>query len=773
MKGSEKPPEQPADDRAPRVEMTGREEASAKTRMQCRLLRRCNGIFERASEESGLAEEVCRAIIEEFSQRFAWVGSAERDETKTVQPMGLWGREESYLAATNPVWADNEQGRSPTGTAIRTGRHFLVRNMRTVSADAVWRSEAIKRGYASCLALPLRGEGGVFGALTVYSGEFYAFGADEVDFLTHVAEIFAHWLVTIRLRNLNRSAEEALKESEARYRGLFNYMRDGVAIYRARENGEDFEFVDANRAVEKIERTRREDLIGKSVLEAFPGVREFGLFDVLKRVWKTGKPERLPAKLYSDDRVEGWRENVVYKLPSGEIVAVYSDETKRKGDEEALRSSEERFRAIFEAARDCLYIKDRDLRYVLVNPAMKELFGLAGDRIVGRTAEDLFGEGAAKDITETDLRVLNGQTIEDEHRRSVNGVLMTFHDTRVPLRDAEGEIIGIGGISRNVTDRRRALRPPVVSVTDYPSEAMRAALDQARHAAATDGIVLLLGESGCGKDFLARWIHDHSRRANGPFFTINCAAVAPELAESELFGHEPGAFTGARGRKRGLLELAEGGTLLLNEVGELPMALQSKLLAFLDRRSFLRVGGENSIQVNARLIAATHRALEEEVEQGRFLDALFYRLNVFTINVPALRERAEDIPLLVEEIVSELAAEMQLAEVPMTHPAALDRLSDYHWPGNVRELRNALERSLMLYDEGLLNVAVPADREGDREWSLKVDFPANRSLHDVTDDLTRSLCIEALRRCGGRKRMAAKLLGISRDSLYRYLKRLG
>jgi PAS domain S-box-containing protein len=772
MKGSEKTPEQPADDRASRVEMTGTEEALAKTRMQCRLLRRCNEIFVRASEESGLAEEACRAIIEEFDQRFAWVGFAERDETKTVQPMGLWGREEGYLDATNPLWADNEQGRSPTGTAIRTGRHFLVRNMRTASADAVWRTEAIKRGYASCLALPLRGEGGVFGALTVYSGEFYAFGADEVDFLTHVAEILAHWLVTIRLRNLSRSAEGALKENEARYRSLFHYMRDGVAIYRARGNGEDFEFVDVNRAVEKIERTRREDLIGKSVLQAFPGVREFGLFDVLKRVWKTGKPERLPAKRYSDERVQGWRENVVYKLPSGEIVAVYSDETKRKGAEDALRSSEERFRAIFEAARDCLYIKDRDLRYVLVNPAMEELFGLPGDRIVGRTAEDLFGEDGAKDITETDLRVLNGQTIEDEHRRSVNGVLMTFHDTRVPLRDAEGEIIGIGGISRNVTDRRRALRPPVVSVTDYPSEAMRAALDQARHAAATDGIVLLLGESGCGKDFLARWIHDHSRRANGPFFTINCAAVAPELAESELFGHEPGAFTGARGRKRGLLELAEGGTLLLNEVGELPMALQSKLLAFLDRRSFLRVGGENSIQVNARLIAATHRALEEEVEQGRFLDALFYRLNVFTIKVPALRERAEDIPLLVEEIVSELAAEMQLAEVPMTHPAALDRLSDYHWPGNVRELRNALERSLMLFDEGLLNVAVPSDREGDREWSLKVDFPATRSLHDVTDDVTRSLCTEALRRCGGRKRMAAKLLGISRDSLYRYLKRV-
>jgi DNA-binding NtrC family response regulator len=305
---------------------------------------------------------------------------------------------------------------------------------------------------------------------------------------------------------------------------------------------------------------------------------------------------------------------------------------------------------------------------------------------------------------------------------------------------------------------------------DYPSDAMKSTLSKARYAAATDSIILLLGESGSGKDYLARWIHDHSKRAKGPFFAINCAAVAHELAESELFGHEAGAFTGARGRKRGLLELAEGGTLLLNEIGELSLPLQSKLLTFLDTRSFPRVGGEKSISVNARLMAATHRDLEEEVAKGRFLQSLFYRLNVFSIRVPPLRERSTDIPVLIREIMERLAAEMQLMEIPELDASALSSLSHYSWPGNVRELRNVLERALMLSQDGNLKLSLPKLNGGEEDWSCTVVFPGDRNLHEVMNEITHLLCSEALRRSSGSKKTAARLLGISRDSFYRYMK---
>ena len=446
------------------------------------------------------------------------------------------------------------------------------------------------------------------------------------------------------------------------------------------------------------------------------------------------------------------------------------DITDQKEAEKELRRSEERFRTVIESARDFIFIKTTDLRYTNVNPAMTALLGLPASQILGRRAEDLYGDDAGAHINKVDRRVLGGDSIEEEHTRLCRGVSRTFHDIRVPLRSSEGTVTGICGISRDITERRKS--PPVsrITVDDYPSHAMRATLERAQHACATDGIVLMLGESGTGKDYLARWIHEHSARANGPFFAINCAALAQDLAESELFGHEPGAFTGARGRKRGLLELAEGGTLLLNEIGELSPLLQSKLLTFLDSRSFLRVGGEKSVTVNARLVAATHRDLDAEVAQGKFLQPLFYRLNVFTIRVPPLRERTDDIPLLVEQLVSELAIDMQLGTVPSVDTSSVNALSRYGWPGNVRELRNVLERALMLNPDGRVDLAGSGRFTHSSGWSYTVHFPDDRTLHEVTRETTQMLCAEALRRSGGNRREAARLLGISRDSLYRYLK---
>jgi DNA-binding NtrC family response regulator len=316
-------------------------------------------------------------------------------------------------------------------------------------------------------------------------------------------------------------------------------------------------------------------------------------------------------------------------------------------------------------------------------------------------------------------------------------------------------------------------RIPARAKDAYPSEAMRSTLQKARQAAAGDSVVLLLGDSGTGKDYLARFIHNHSSRTDGPFFAINCAAVSPELAESELFGHEPGAFTGARGRKRGLLELAERGTLLLNEIGELAPALQAKLLTFLDTRSFTRVGGEVNISVDARLIAATNRDLEQEVAEGRFRKDLFYRLNVLTIRVPLLCERVPDIPILTREIIAQLVAEMDLSYTPEVDEASVKALCNYSWPGNVRELRNVVERSLMVSRGPIMTIAAVEPTEYRQDWSYRLHFPESGSLNDVLDETKRALIIEALRRSAGKRQAAASLLGISRNALFHHMKALG
>jgi len=306
---------------------------------------------------------------------------------------------------------------------------------------------------------------------------------------------------------------------------------------------------------------------------------------------------------------------------------------------------------------------------------------------------------------------------------------------------------------------------------DYPSKAMKETLGRARAVSRIDCTVLLQGESGSGKDYLARWIHNHSPRASGPFFCINCAALPEQLMESELFGYERGAFTGAAVKKRGLLELAGDGTILLNEIGELSLGLQAKLLEFLDTKTFVRVGGQRFIRVDIRLIAATHRNLKEEVSVGRFMGPLYYRLSVFPIHIPPLRERSDDIPILVRELLSQLARGMQLNDAPVVNPDQMETLRRYEWPGNVRELRNVLQRSLAFYTGGELALSLPEDCEVATGGPNILASVPGQGLQDVVDEVIKSLCADALRQSMGNKRAAAKLLKITRGALYRYMKK--
>lgn len=450
-----------------------------------------------------------------------------------------------------------------------------------------------------------------------------------------------------------------------------------------------------------------------------------------------------------------------------------SEIAERARAQEALILSEERMRAIFDAATECISIKDRSLKYILVNPYMANLLELPAAEIVGKNDKELFGPEAGGHMEQLDRRVLMSETIEEEHTRPVKGLPTTFLDVHSPIRNSSGHIIGVCGISRNITDRTRICSPIPVPAEEYQSPAMHLTLARANVAAKADVIVLIEGESGAGKDYLARYIHNASRRSGGPFYAINCAAISEQLAESELFGHEAGAFTGAIRRKRGVFELAEGGSLLLNEIGELSLPIQAKLLTFLDTFSFTRVGGEKSVTVDVRIIAATNRDLSQAVANGEFRRDLFFRLNVYRIRVPPLRERPEDIPVLTRQIVSRLTSEKSLTRHMSIRSEDMERLIRYSWPGNVRELKNILERSVIISDGPDLNVdflEFPESRED--EAPLVVSFPPSPSLTHAVDGLRREFIGLALDRTGGNKCAAARMLGISRYALKRQLKAL-
>src|ERR1700677_2844933 len=294
--------------------------------------------------------------------------------------------------------------------------------------------------------------------------------------------------------------------------------------------------------------------------------------------------------------------------------------------------------------------------------------------------------------------------------------------------------------------------------------------------AATDVGVLLLGESGTGKEVVARAIHENSARSRGPFIILNCAALPPELLESELFGHERGAFTGAIAQKRGKFEAADGGTIFLDEIGELPLSLQPKLLRVLQEHTFERVGGTASIHADVRVIAATNRPLEDDVEQKTFRAGLFYRLNAFTVHLPPLRERQSDILPLAEYFLARYAKRNQIAATGLA-PDAIVALQSYSFPGNVRELEHLMERAAVKaggraitadqVQEELSKAKAPAPGSFDIESATALPF------HDAVAGWERHLIEQALKAAHGNKSDAARRLGIHRRLLYEKLAQFG
>ena len=404
--------------------------------------------------------------------------------------------------------------------------------------------------------------------------------------------------------------------------------------------------------------------------------------------------------------------------------------------------------------------------------------------------------------------------VVDVHSRQVNtpaglGLLLDIMEhnqqqlvvTRLPYYDDNGKIVGAVAfvlyddlqpltplvskyrrLHQDLAAARKALakkaRGTRYSLGDFVG-ASPAALEvkrRARLAAGRDMPVLLLGETGTGKELTARFIHQHSNRHDKPFIAINCGALPESLMESELFGHAKGAFTGADSDKTGLVELAAGGTLMLDEIGELPLTLQVKLLRVLEERTFRKVGSGVEVDADVRVIAATNRDLKQEVAEGRFRADLMYRLNVFPIELPPLRQRRDDIPLLVEHFLSERPMQYN-GEVTVSMPALL-ALKQHDWPGNIRELRNVLERAALLCDAGVIEMDMlgpdfapdsydptsdpmaPPATNADQEARM-----STTGTQSVLAQQERSMIEAALEQSNWNKAAAARLLGISWDNL--------
>ncbi|HZP32812.1 MAG TPA: PAS domain S-box protein [Candidatus Acidoferrales bacterium] len=604
-------------------------------------------------------------------------------------------------------------------------------------------------------------------------------------------------LAVIRDITESKRVEEALRESERRFRFLVEGVKD-YAIFMLDRDGRVSSW---NAGAERIKGYRADEIIGQHFSRFYTpedvqgGKPEFALKAAAEKGrfesegWRVRKDG---SRFWANATLTAVRETSGKLLGFSKITRDFSErkqaEVERKRAEESLRLSEERFRSLFEFSPDAIIVTDEEGKIAEANSQVENFFGYSRGELAGERVEILVPErfrqahpGHRQQYnTHAQTRPM-GIGLELYGRRK-NGTEFPVDIMLSPVKTDAGKLVLT--VIRDLSEKRRTeeelarkererkyLEEELHTEHRFEdiigdSVALKRVLKQVETVANTDVTVLILGETGTGKDLIARAIHQLSPRHQRTLVKLNCAAIPTGLLESELFGHEKGAFTGAISQKIGRLELADEGTLFLDEVGDLPLEVQPKLLRALQEKEFERLGGTRTIPVDIRLIAATNRNLEKMVAAREFRSDLYYRLRVFPISIPALRERREDIPLLVRYFVAKHATRMdrQIESIPAE---IMNALTQWDWPGNIRELENFIERCVILTRGPVLRAPLG-------ELQLPEEPPSNEdvSLESADRDHILRVLREAKGMIGGPNGAAARL-GLKRTTLNSKIKKLG
>lgn len=586
-----------------------------------------------------------------------------------------------------------------------------------------------------------------------------------------------------------KQTEQALRESELRFRTVYERSPVGICLVDSRS----WSILQVNPKFCEIAGRGEQELLGLNVASIThpDDVAQGNEYRQQVEDEKLTSYETEKRYVRPDGTLRWVRIRVVPMWSKGETrrwqMGLVEDITERRQAEEALRKSEERFRVALKNSPIAVFDQDRDLRYTW---SYNSQLGLSANDKLGKTMEEIYDPESAAQAIEVRRQVLEtGIGVRREMHVTFGGRKRYLDTTIEPVRDAEGAVIGITGAAMDITELRETsegLREAKKKLTEEKlyleqeidtelgfgeiigqSQALQRVMEQVSKVAASDATVLLMGETGTGKELVARAIHRLSLRAKNSFIKMNCAAIPSGLLESELFGNEKGAFTGAVSKKIGRLELADKGTLFLDEIGEISLALQPKLLRVLQDREFERLGGTQTLKVDFRLIAATNRNLADWVRDKEFRSDLYYRLNVFPIRVPPLRERREDIHLLVEHFVQKVSLRMKKA-ITSIPKKTMDALMEWDWPGNVRELENFIERSVILTNGSVL-VASPMDL---RPIAAEESGGGDQTLEAAEREHILHALRESRGQIGGLGG-AAMRLGLKRTTLQSKLKHLG
>jgi PAS domain S-box-containing protein len=655
-------------------------------------------------------------------------------------------------------------------------------------------------GVESSCVLPLTTAYRRLGSLSFGARHPGAYAHDEIRFLSLVAE-------QVALAVDNALREEELRKQKAHFERLFELAPEAIVL-RDLEN----KVLRANREFTELFGYTVEEALGRNINDLILPAGSLEESEALRVALQSG--ERVDAELIRK-RKDGSHLDVSFvaapvSVDGGmpEIYGIYRDITERKRAEEALKRSEAYLSEGQRLSHTGSWARSVSTGDVHMSQESFRIFGL--DSTTKMTLETILSRVHPDDRSSFSEKVQkgirDGNDYEDDYRIiREDGTIRHIHVLAHPVKNAAGNLVEFVGTHIDVTEQhlsRKALEDALVEINALKeqlvqenvalrqeidetsmfeeivgkSSALQKVLKEIETVGPTDSTVLIYGETGTGKELIARAIHNLSSRESHAFVKVNCAAIPTGLLESELFGHEKGAFTGAISQRIGRFELAHHGTVFLDEIGEVPLELQPKLLRVLQEREFERLGNSRTQSTDARLVAATNRDLSVMVAEQKFRSDLFYRLNVFPLYVPALRERPEDVPLLVRHF-AELFSRRMNKVVKTIPPETMNALMRYDWPGNVRELQNVIERAVILSTRGVLRVSIAElNAKGNAEPGSKAPVAQTRKRTRLTiPPLNRDQVLRALQESGGRvggTDGAAARLGLKRTTLIAHLKRL-
>ena len=597
-------------------------------------------------------------------------------------------------------------------------------------------------------------------------------------------------------RARRRRAEEASKASEMRYRNVVETQTELICRFLP-----DTTLTFVNDAYCRHFGRTREELLGMKYMELIPEHgREVALSHIASLL-ANPRSETYEHEVVLPNGARGWQQWVDHVVQGSngheiELQGIGRDITERRRAEENLRASETRFRAMADSAPLLIWMCGPDGLCTYLNQGWLEFTGRTIDQELGTGWTDgIFSEDYGRCMDTFQAAFDRREPFKLEYRlRRADAVFCWIYVSGTPRFSSDGEFLGYIGSCIDIADRKEAEEALLAAHEEVSklknlleaeniylkeeiklahnvdeiigdSDAIKYVLFKIEQVGQTDSTVLISGETGTGKELVARAIHKQSSRKDRPLVKVNCAALSASLIESELFGHEKGSFTGASARKIGRFELADRGTIFLDEIGELPLGLQAKLLRIVQEGEFERLGSTKTIKVDVRILAATNRNLKAEVEKGAFREDLWYRLNVFPITVPPLRQRREDVPQLVEHFVNALSKKMGKS-INAISSATSKRLQSYSWPGNVRELANVIERAVINEQGPVLHIA-------DQFESVPEDLSTStRTLEEVDKEYMVRILDEASWRIEG-PNGAAKRLGLNPSTLRTRMVKLG